>query len=268
MVQADCYKFVSIGEARSLLLNRRFDERFVVVTLDDGYRDVKLWAQPILRKYGAPYVVHITTDFADGIGNLWWHDLESILAANDRLELDDRSIECGLLQEKYIAYAELEKLVLSQPCHISKRAFMDRLAARHSYDRAASARSLCMDWDEVREMSTDPLATIGAHTTSHPLLAKAPTPLLRAELDQSRRVLEDKMQRDVLQLAYPYGSASSPRSKLHSRRCSCPFPSADESTRMFLPRKCDCKRRGLGQSCGGTCLGHGSRSRRRILPFM
>ncbi len=66
----------------------------MAITFDDGFRDNKIWAQPILAKYGVPYTIFVATDFAEGMGNLWWLALESIVAGHDRIEVDDRVIAC------------------------------------------------------------------------------------------------------------------------------------------------------------------------------
>jgi peptidoglycan/xylan/chitin deacetylase (PgdA/CDA1 family) len=201
------YQFVSLDEARERLVERRFDVRFVSITFDDGFRDNKVWAQPILSKYKVPYTIFIPTDFAEGAGNLWWLALESIVASQDRIVLDDRSITCKTTREKIGAYHALKAMVLSRLSHSEEEAFIGQLARRHDYDQHAATRAACMNWDEIRALSADPLMTIGAHTVSHPILAKASDVAVRAELTECRDILEQKLQKNVRHLAYPFGSA-------------------------------------------------------------
>jgi peptidoglycan/xylan/chitin deacetylase (PgdA/CDA1 family) len=201
------YQFVSLDEARRRLVERRFDARFVAITLDDGFRDNKEWAQPIFAKYGVPYTIFVPTDFAEGQGSLWWLALESIVSNHDHVNVDGSVIACATTREKYRAYAMLQHMVLAQPSHSEEQAFVRRLAERYGYDLAAANRAACMNWDEICALAADPLATIGAHTVSHPILAKASGQAVREELAQGRRILEQKLQRDVHHLAYPYGSA-------------------------------------------------------------
>jgi peptidoglycan/xylan/chitin deacetylase (PgdA/CDA1 family) len=200
------YQFVSLDEARARLLERRFDARFVAITFDDGFRDNKVWAQPILAKYGVPYTVFVPTDFAEGVGNLWWLALEAIIASHDQIEVDDRAFACKTTREKINAFVALKGMVLSEPTHSDEQTFVRRLARRYRYDLVAATRSVCMNWGEIRKLNADPLVTIGAHTVSHPIMAKAPELVVRAELAESRGILERKLQRDVRHLAYPYGS--------------------------------------------------------------
>jgi peptidoglycan/xylan/chitin deacetylase (PgdA/CDA1 family) len=62
-----------------------------------------------------------------------------------------------------------------------------------------------MDWSEIAEMARDPLATIGAHTVNHVMLAKSPEAVVRAELTRSRTVLEAALGSAPVHFAYPFG---------------------------------------------------------------
>src|SRR5262249_61865114 len=64
---------------------------------------------------------------------------------------------------------------------------------------------VCLDWDEIRALAADPLATIGAHTLNHVMLAKASDEVAHAELKRGRETVEAQLGREVAHLAYPYG---------------------------------------------------------------
>lgn len=49
---------------------------------------------------------------------------------------------------------------------------MRTLADHYEIDMAADCRRLIMDWDEIRQMASDPLVTIGAHTKGHFAISK------------------------------------------------------------------------------------------------
>ena len=203
------YRFVSVDEARARLVNRDFRTRFVSVTLDDGYRDNMTWAKPIFARHGVPYTIYVPTSFADGDGDLWWLALESIVANNDRIELDDRVIASATIANKARAFASLKTMTVNQPTPAERRAFVRRLAERYRYDNRAAVRDACMSWDELRQVVADPLATIGAHTVSHPVLSELSESEVREELVQSRRLLERQLEREIRHLAYPFGSRNS-----------------------------------------------------------
>ena len=79
------------------------------------------------------------------------------------------------------------------------------LCARHGVDESAICRELCMSWDELKAFAGDPLVTIGAHTITHPNLARQSEQTALNELRASRERIEAALGRPVLHLAYPYG---------------------------------------------------------------
>src|SRR5579871_431962 len=78
---------VSLDEMHRRLTARDFARRFACITFDDGYRDSKQWAYPILKAAGVPFAVYVATSFADRLGKLWWLALERVVARNDRFGL-------------------------------------------------------------------------------------------------------------------------------------------------------------------------------------
>lgn len=200
------YQFLSLDDAHARLLDRKSNSRFAVMTLDDGYRDNRIWAQPIFARYRVPYAVYVPTDFAEGGGYLWWDALERIVAANDCIEVGGRELACASLRDKQDAFTALKDMLLRQPSQVAEATFLERLSARYCPDAIARSRAECMNWDELRALASDPLATIGAHTRSHLMLSKASVAEAFEELTGPRRIMEDRLQREVRHLSYPYGS--------------------------------------------------------------
>src|SRR3954468_15289239 len=71
---------ISIDEMHQRLLARDFSRRFACFTFDDGYRDNRDFALPVMRQFDAPFTVYVASDFAGGSGRLWWVALERIIA--------------------------------------------------------------------------------------------------------------------------------------------------------------------------------------------
>jgi peptidoglycan/xylan/chitin deacetylase (PgdA/CDA1 family) len=61
-----------------------------------------------------------------------------------------------------------------------------------------------LEWSQIREMH-DAGFTFGAHTVSHPNLARLPEPLVARELLQSKEILEDGLGAPITSVAYPFG---------------------------------------------------------------
>ena len=69
------------------------------------------------------------------------------------------------------------------------------------------ARDLCMRWDELAELSRHPLVEIGAHTVTHPMLAKHSDDVARTEMEASRDAIAANLGTSPRHFAYPYGFA-------------------------------------------------------------
>ena len=71
---------ITMDEVHQRLIERSFSRRFACFTLDDGYRDNRDFALPLMREFAAPFTVYVASDFAQGTGRLWWIALEMVIA--------------------------------------------------------------------------------------------------------------------------------------------------------------------------------------------
>src|SRR5436305_11133094 len=79
---------VSIDEMHRRLTAHDFSRRFACFTFDDGYRDNRDFALPVMREFEAPFTVYVASDFAARAGRLWWIALEMVVAKAEVLELE------------------------------------------------------------------------------------------------------------------------------------------------------------------------------------
>jgi len=204
---------ISLDELYRRMSEGDFGKRFVCLTFDDGYRDIKEHAYPILKAADVPFAIYVATSFPDRLGELWWLALEAVVAKNGRvgvmIEGENRIFNCKSVAEKRALYDELYWWLRRQPSESDSRAAMHNLAASHHVDIAAFCKDLCMDWRELAELAADPLVTIGAHTVNHPILAKLSEKAVRMELEMSRSVIEAALATRPAHLSYPYGDAMS-----------------------------------------------------------
>ncbi len=208
---------VSMDEAWRRLTGASDGRRFVAVTFDDGYRDTLEHAWPILKRHQVPATLYVASGFAEGTGVLWWEVLAKAVADNDSLavEIDGglRHFDCASPQAKDETYATLYGWLRDEPHEAELEAATAAIAAKNGIDTAAQCRQLCMGWDELAGLAADPLITIGAHTVSHPFLAKCDAETARTEMAESRRMIEEKLGIRPEHFAYPVGApdAAGPR---------------------------------------------------------
>ncbi len=205
---------ISLDEMHRRFVENDFTRRFVCITFDDGYKDLKEYAFPLLKKYELPFALYIPTSFPDRLGELWWVALEAVVAQNDRIGLvidgKQQFFDCRSVGEKRELYDALYGYLRSMKTEEEVRKTVRDLCACYKVDMAAFCRDLCMDWNEIVDMAADPLCTIGAHTVNHPMLMKVPNDATaRAEMEMSRSVLEAALGKRPEHLAYPVGDPTS-----------------------------------------------------------
>jgi peptidoglycan/xylan/chitin deacetylase (PgdA/CDA1 family) len=200
---------VTMDEFNRRLTERDFSRRFASFTFDDGYRDNRDFALPIMREFDAPFTVYVTTNFAGGTGNLWWVFLETVLAKTSQVEADiggaATRIDTSTLSAKHAAFERLHDWLRALPGHDDLAREIGALCARYGVDQAAICRELCMSWDELKPFAAEPLVGIGAHTLTHCNLAQQDVAMALTEMATSRSIIEDIIHCPVLHLAYPYG---------------------------------------------------------------
>jgi peptidoglycan/xylan/chitin deacetylase (PgdA/CDA1 family) len=199
---------VGMDEAHRRLIERNFSRRFASFTFDDGYRDNRDFALPVMREFDAPLTIYVTSDFAEGTGRLWWIALEKAIANATTVEATIDGTACRLdaaaPAAKQAAFDRLHDWLRRLPERDLRRE-MSVLCARHGVDEAAICRDLCMSWDELKPLATDPLVAIGGHTVTHCSLAAQSEEAAREELVLSRARIEAAVAHPVAHLAYPYG---------------------------------------------------------------
>jgi peptidoglycan/xylan/chitin deacetylase (PgdA/CDA1 family) len=200
---------ISIDEMHQRLAVGDFSRRFACFTFDDGYRNNRDFALPVMREFEAPFTVYVASDFAQGTGRLWWVALERVIAGADRIEADIGGVAVRLdtttVAAKAAAFVRLHGWLRRLPGEQDVRREISALCARHGVDEDTISDDLCLSWNELKPFADDPLVTIGAHTISHCNLARQSEAIADHEMAVGRARIEAILQRPVLHLAYPFG---------------------------------------------------------------
>lgn len=212
-IKAAGFEIVSLDEAHERMSGEAGASKpFACFTFDDGYRDNRDYALPILRRHGAPFTIYAASDFADGRGLLWWLVLERIVRNSDELDVRQgdrvRHFVCQSAPEKTRTFQQIYWWLRTLP-EREARGIVVELAGMAGIDPYAPCRELVMTWDELREIAADPLVTIGAHSVSHFALAKLDADEARAEISGSVARIEHELGRPCSHFCYPYGNAAS-----------------------------------------------------------
>lgn len=216
-VRAQDIDIVSLDEAHRRLAGHDFARRFACFTFDDGYRDNRDHALPLMQRHDAPFTVYVASDFAQGTGRLWWVALERLIVTTDTLDVEIGGtpihFEMRDADGKQAAYSRIHDWLRSLPSDLQVQHEVSSLCGKYNVNDAAIARELCMSWDELKSFAANPLVTIGAHTVSHCNLARETEPEALREMRCSKKRIEAHLQKPALHFAYPYGDKSAAASR-------------------------------------------------------
>ncbi len=180
----------------------------VLVTFDDGYRDLHDLAYPVLKKLDIPALVFLATSFVDEGGMLWTDQVNwAVLSTRrERVKLPWSSEETIPLTDSRARTALGErarahlKILPDAKRRIELEALLAELGEVPPRDRQM------LSWDEVR--ATLDLVRYGGHTHTHPILSR----LDRAEADREIRTCKERILaetgRTPTTFAYPNGRAA------------------------------------------------------------
>jgi peptidoglycan/xylan/chitin deacetylase (PgdA/CDA1 family) len=203
---------VSLDEVHRRLVERDFRRRFVALTFDDGYRDLARYAFPVLQENQVPFALFIPTSFPDHLGELWWLGLEAVVARNNRIGLvingEDRRFDCRTTAEKRDVFNAIYWWLRGLKTEDEMRRAVRDLCARYHVDLPAFCAELCMTWEEIAKLATDPIVTVGAHSVHHGILKRASDAAVRSEMKMSRSVIEAALGVRPQHFAYPVGDAT------------------------------------------------------------
>ncbi len=206
-------EIVSLDEAYRRLTEEDFSQRFVVLTFDDGYRDNLEFAYPVLKRQGAPFTIFVASRFADGTGDLWWVTLERTIAASRHLstEIDGTPYDFELTDAaaREHAFSTLYWALRALPDEIEMRGHIRRMANAADIETETTCRDFCMDWGEIADLASDPLVTVGTHTASHIMLAKASLTRARADIERGIARTEAMLGQRPEHFCYPVGDRTS-----------------------------------------------------------
>ena len=202
------FDIVGLGDVPGRLRAGRDTRPFCALTFDDGYRDNRDHALPILRRHGAPWTLFVTADYASGQGRLWWLELQEVIRRRDTLSVNGEILPARSPDEKGAAFAAAYAWLRAGPEEIL-RATIAGWCAESGLDPAELVRRECMDWAELAELSREPGLTIGAHTLTHPMLAKHDAETARREIVGGRDAIAEKLGQVPEHLSYPVGDPTS-----------------------------------------------------------
>jgi peptidoglycan/xylan/chitin deacetylase (PgdA/CDA1 family) len=176
----------------------------IVLTFDDGLRNNLFVVYPVLQELGIPATFFVCPGLVGSGQWLWNHEVRCRLQALTESKFSALTARLGLVCRSAEAVVEWMKTIPTaqrlQAEQILREATPEFIPAndqKQAYD--------IMDWEQLRALDPE-LITIGSHTLTHAILTVLEEDQLEFELIESRRLLEQELQRPVQYFCYPNGS--------------------------------------------------------------
>src|SRR5438270_5288296 len=179
-------------------------EHEIALTFDDGLRNNLTVAYPILRELQMPAAMFVCPALVESGAWLWNHEMRCRLQTLTDADLAEIRMKLLSPGSSVNAIIEWMKTLQLQQRHMAEAIIRQ---ATTSFQPTAAQRELfdIMDWDDLRSLDRE-LITVGSHTLSHPILTKLNGQEIESEILDSRRSLEQRLERKVDFFCYPNGA--------------------------------------------------------------
>ena len=208
-VQLISERFRPIGADELLAVRAgqgRLPPRAVLVTFDDGYADFAANAWPVLRQYGVPVTLFVTTDGRDDPSTrFWWDRLSAALNSTDRVDLPASpigAISLASAARRRAAGMRFKSYLKGLP-HDAAMDALELLMGELGAVEPSGPGAL-LSWREISTLAEEGV-TIAPHTRTHPVLTRVAPDRLAREIDGSHGDLEARVGNVVPLFAYPAG---------------------------------------------------------------
>jgi peptidoglycan/xylan/chitin deacetylase (PgdA/CDA1 family) len=188
---------VSLGEA--------LPPRSVMITFDDGYREVGELAWPILQRLGLPAVLFVPTAYPDHPDQgFWWDRLEQALddtPRRDRLRTPIGRLPLAGTGDRARACSRLKRY-LTTLHHDAARGRAEAIC--RELDAPPRLGPGVLGWNDLRRLAGEGLA-IGAHSRTHPFMDRLSAEAARDEVLGAMEDLRRELGEALPIFCYPNG---------------------------------------------------------------
>jgi peptidoglycan/xylan/chitin deacetylase (PgdA/CDA1 family) len=188
------------------------DQPSVVLTFDDGYQNNCDIAFPILRDYGVPATIFLTTGLIDSTDTIWFCRLIQALSRTRKQSIQwaqtDLDIS-GPVQKARVSLVLQQSLKEYPPSSINSMLseIYDKLGAWPEPAFEAGSPFQMLSSGAIQSMLSSGLIEFGAHTHTHPILSLIPRDERHKEIAQSLQIVSQLTGERCKLFAYPNGRA-------------------------------------------------------------
>lgn len=207
------FHIVSLSSFIELSLRgEKLPKPLLAITFDDGYENVYRYAFPLLKEFGIPATVFLTTDLVERQIPLWVDRLEHALGHTNLHKLDlmldgrKHSFPLGNSKEQMAADIYLRDFLKKIPDQELK-ILLSEIESRTEAELAPVLETTPyrgLTWEKIRLMAKGKIE-FAPHTLSHPILSRLSSEEAKQEIIQSHSLLQERLGTSLPIFAYPNG---------------------------------------------------------------
>lgn len=158
-------KNYSIVDLKRNVNDTRHRKKNILITFDDGYKDIVTMVLPLIEKYNIPIVVFITTGPIQNKSEFcWWLDLWQNLVNRTNLTLTITGqievFELKTFKQKMKCYNYLSQILINVNRE-NQRLFFSENGLKIDYEKDFLSK------EDLQLLYTHPLVTLGFHSNFH-----------------------------------------------------------------------------------------------------
>lgn len=205
---------VSMDDIRNAYITKKsLPPKSFAITFDDGFENNLTVAAPILEKYSVPATFYVTSGFIENNQMSW---IDQIDYAIEQTQVP--SIQLSFLDKEYQLNSDANKIAMLEQIRKTLKNKSNLFEKLEQYIQEVFEKTNVsflnsfnsnidqkMDWDQVQELSSSSLFTLGAHTETHPIMSFLSDEQLEKEIQQPIGKLKDILNKEITHFSYPEG---------------------------------------------------------------
>ena len=214
------FKVISLHEFLTCVQeDSKLPPNCLILSFDDAYKELSQNALPVLKKHQLPAILFVPTAAIDEESTFWWDAVYSFLKNAQPGDFDQKLSNDPVIQP----YLERFEKVIAQLPEERDHSICDLIESLQSVNAEIRERVLdyfqtfyqnsplhndtlpgVLKWSELKKIS-DSVFEIGSHTGNHQFLTSISEKDVKNELEHSKEVLENHLNKEVSCFSYPGG---------------------------------------------------------------
>lgn len=228
------FDVVSLPELVHCISKKKLGRHMVAITFDDGFADNYSHAVPLLEWYHLPATFYLATQPLKHRSYYWWDCLQEIIFQPKHLpfnlqlmignytftyqlrrtrclntrniaEINNWRYGMTIPNERIDLYVKLWERIRPLSPEQQYKA-LEQLRSWAGLDYYSCRNAATMEIYQLLKVTRNSLFSIGAHTVNHTMLGAQEEETQRFEIEESKRMIESLLGKQVNAFAYPYGN--------------------------------------------------------------